>query len=182
MTKTNQIQNDINNNPSYTDKDKMLLLEQYYRFEKIPKNKRQRIINLLGYCKEIRNTAYPLPNSNVTTLQIVEFIARKEKDVYYINGSLSLVDNNQSENRAFEAYILDSEDKVTIYLDVTRLCVEDEPKMIRTSENFVETETTVMGISKYAGCGYFEDKIYSEEFPKPLEKEEQKAKKLAPTK
>ena len=78
-----------------------------------------------------------------------------------------------------EAYIFDSDDKVTIYLDVTRLCVEDEPKMIRTSETFVETADTVMGISKYAGCGYFEEKIYSEEFPKPAELETQNTKKLA---
>ena len=179
MTKTNQVQYDINNNPRYTKTEKKLLLEQYYRFERIPKTKQQRIINLLGYCKEIRNTAYPLPNSDVTTLQIVEFVARKEKDIYYINGSISLVDGDRSENRVMEAYIFDSEDKVTIYLDVTRLCVEDEPKMIRTSETFVETADTVMGISKYAGCGYFEEKIYSEEFPKPPEMETQSTKKLA---
>ena len=91
MIKPNQTQIDIMNSDN-TKKNKALLLEQYYRFEKIPKTKQQRIINLLGYCKEIRNTAYPLPNSDVTTLQIVEFVARKEKDIYYINGSLSLID------------------------------------------------------------------------------------------
>lgn len=179
MTKTNQVQYDINNNPQYTKAEKELLLEQYYKFERIPKTKQQRIINLLGYCKEIRNTAYPLPNSDVTTLKIVEFVARKEKDIYYINGSISLVDGDRSENRVMEAYIFDSEDKVTIYLDVTRLCVEDEPKMIRTSETFIETADTVMGISKYAGCGYFEEKIYSEEFSKQPEMEKQSTKKTS---
>ena len=181
MIKPNQVQIDIENT-DLTDTSKQILLEQYYKFEKIPRKKQQRIIDLLGYCKEIRNTAYPLANSDVTTLQIIEFVARKDKDIYYINGSLSLTDGTISENRVMEAYIFDSEDKITIYLDVTRLCVEDEPKMIRTSETFVESENTVLGVTKYAGCGYFEEKIYSEEFPKPQNASVTKSKKIAPFK
>ena len=161
--------------------DMQILLEQYYKFIGITKKAQKKILNILSYCKEIRDTAYPMKDSLVTELQLVEFTARKEKDLYYINGSLSLVDGDRSENRTFEAYIFEDkeEGKTRVYMDITRLCVEDEPKMIRTSETFVETADTVMGISKYAGCGYFEEKIYSEEFPKPAELETQKTKKLA---
>ena len=155
-----------------------IMLEQYFRFDKVPKNKRQRIIDILLYCKEIRNTAYPMSNSNVTQLELVEFIAHKEKDIFYINGSMSLVDGERSENRTFEAYILENEDKLTVYLDVTRLCVEDEPKMIRTSETFVETQDTVMSLTKYAGGACFEEKIFSEEFPIPAKFEQNGPQKV----
>lgn len=169
----------------YTKHETDIINEQYYRFNKIPKNKQKRIITLLGYCKEIRNTAYPMQGSDVTELKIVEFSAQKEKDMYYINGSLSLVDGDRIENRVMEAYIFDTDEKITIYMDVTRLCVNDEPKMIRTSENFVETADTIMAVSKYAGCGLFEEKVYSEEFPKSNEPSNymiEYAKQLAPTK
>lgn len=143
------------------------LLEQYFRFDGVPKKKQPRIIELLGYCKELRNTAYPMKGSNVREVELVEFSAHKEKDIIFINGSLHLEDGDKSENRVFEAYILEDKDKTTIYLDVTRLCVEDEPKMIRTSETFVETNNTVLSVTKYAGCGLFEDKVFQEEFPIP---------------
>ena len=61
-------------------------VEQYYKYIGIPNRKKQsRIYNLLSCCKEIRDTAYPMKNSTVTELQIVEFTARKEKDLIYIN-------------------------------------------------------------------------------------------------
>ena len=172
---------EIINDKTLTNTARECLLEQYFRFEGVPKKKQPRIIELLGYCKELRNTAYPLKGSNVTELELVEFSAHKEKDIIFINGSLHLEDGDKSENRVFEAYILEDKDKTTVYLDVTRLCVEDEPKMIRTSETFVETNDTVLSVTKYAGCGYFEEKVYQEEFPIPerIIEASQKGKSLA---
>ena len=167
MTNLKEEIENIKTEYNINDRYAKIMLEQYFRFDKIPKNKRQRVIDILLYCKEIRNTAYPMPNSEVTELQLVEFVARKEKDIIYINGSMSLQDGDRVENRVFEAYILEANDKITVYLDVTRLCVEDEPKMIRTSETFVETQNTVMSLTKYAGGACFEEKIFSEEFPRP---------------
>lgn len=159
---------EIMEDKSLNNIERTCLLEQYFRFEGIPKKKQTRIIDILGYCKELRNTSYPLKGSNVRELELVEMSARKEKDIVYINGSLHLEDNGISENRVFEAYILEEDDKITVFLDVTRLCVEDEPKMIRTSETFVETQDTVMSLTKYAGGACFEEKIFSEEFPMPI--------------
>ena len=159
---------EIMEDKSLNNVERTCLLEQYFRFEGIPKKKQTRIIDILGYCKELRNTSYPLKGSNVRELELVEMSARKEKDIVYINGSLHLEDNGISENRVFEAYILEEDDKITVFLDVTRLCVEDEPKMIRTSETFVETQDTVMSLTKYAGGACFEEKIFSEEFPMPV--------------
>ena len=54
--------------------------------------------------------------------------------------------------------------------------------MIRTSETFVETADTVIWVTKYACCGYLEEKFFSEEFPKQSEMVEESSKKIAPLK
>ncbi len=149
-------------------KDMQIMMESYYRFIGIPKKKQLEISRILSYCKEIRNTAYPLANSKVTELDVVEFTARKEKDIYYINGSLSLNDNDSYENRTFEAYIFTDNEtgKQRVYMDITRLCPKDEPKMIRTSEEFIETSNTVIGVTIYSSSDTIESKTFTEEFPK----------------
>ncbi len=151
------------------EKDIQILMEQYYKYIGITSRKKQnRILNILSCCKEIRDTAYPMKNSTTTELQIVEFTARKEKDLIYINGSLSLVDGERSENRCFESYII--EDKETgstrVYMDITRLSVEDEPKMIRTSEELLESEEKIVVITAYSSSEASEEKIFSTEIPK----------------
>ena len=166
------------------EKDMQIIMEQYYKFIAIPNPKKQhRILNLLSYCKEIRDTAYPMKNSPVTELQIVEFTARKEKDLIYVNGSLSLVDGDRSENRCFESYIIEDkqEGKTRIYTDITRLCVNDEPKMIRTSEEILENEQNAVVITAYSSSDVTEEKIFSTEIPKPQSEDfvyKQKAKQL----
>lgn len=159
-------------------------MEQHYKFIGIPNHKKQnRILNLLSYCKEIRDTAYPMKNSNVTELELVEFTARKEKDLIYINGSLSLNDGERFENRCFESYIIEDQDsdKTRIYMDITRLCVDDEPKMIRTSEEILETEEKVITITAYSSSEEVEEKIFSTEIPKNVQEDylyKEKAKQL----
>lgn len=149
-------------------KDMQHLVEQYYKYIGISSKKKQaRILNLLSYCKEIRDTAYPMHDSQVTELEIVEFVARKEKDLIYINGSLLLSDGGLLENRCFEAYIIEDkeEGKTRIYMDITRLNVHDEPKMIRTSEAIIEDEFKVTSITAYSTTDSTEEKVFSSEFP-----------------
>ena len=71
---------EIMEDKSLNNVERTCLLEQYFRFEGIPKKKQTRIIDILGYCKELRNTSYPLKGSNVRELELVEMSARKEKD------------------------------------------------------------------------------------------------------
>ncbi len=149
-------------------KDMQNLVEQYYKYVGISSKKRQtRILNILSYCKEIRDTAYPMKNSSVTELEILEFTAHKEKDLIYINGSLALKDCDLSENRHFEAYIIEDkeEGKTRVYMDITRINVEDEPRMIRTSEALVEKEYKVISITAYSTTDSTEEKVFSSEFP-----------------
>ena len=149
-------------------KDMQLLVEQYYKFISIPKRTQLKILNTLSYCKEIRDTAYPMKGSLVTELQLVEFTARKEKDLIYINGSLCLEDGEEHEVRTFEAYIIEDkeEGKTRVYMDITRLGVQDEPKMIRTSEDLIEEERNIIAITMYASGESSEEKTFSSEFPK----------------
>lgn len=144
-----------------------LIREQYYNFEGIKSPKKQnRILDILSYCKEIRDTAYPMKDSKVTELEIVEFRAHKDKDIIYISGSLSLIDCSRSENRTFEAYIFDEEGKARVYMDITRLNVEDEPKLIRTNEELIEDEKNVMSVTLYSSSDSQAPKSFTAEFPK----------------
>ena len=145
-----------------------ILVEQHFKFIGIPKKMHNKILNTLSYCKEIRDTAYPMKDSLVTEVQLVEFTARKEKDLIYINGSLALEDGERKEYRTFEAYIIEDkkEGKTRVYMDITRIGVQDEPKMIRTSEDLVEDEHNVISVTVYASGESSEEKIYSQEFPK----------------
>ena len=149
-------------------KDMQLMVEQYYKFIGVPKKMQNKILNTLSYCKEIRDTAYPMKDSLVTELQLVEFTARKEKDLIYINGSLILEDGCQREVRTFEAYIIEDkeEGKTRVYMDITRIGVQDEPKMIRTSEDLIEEERNIISITMYASGESSEEKTFSAEFPK----------------
>jgi hypothetical protein len=149
-------------------KDMQLLVEQYYKFIGVPKRMQSKILNTLSYCKEIRDTAYPMKDSLVTELQLVEFTARKEKDLIYINGSLILEDGCRHEVRTFEAYIIEDkeEGKTRVYMDITRIGVQDEPKMIRTSEDLIEEERNIIAITMYASGESSEEKTFSSEFPK----------------
>ncbi len=150
------------------EKDMEILMEQYYKFIGINgKKKQHRILNLLSYCKEIRDTAYPMKDSNVTELKIVEFTARKDKDLIYVNGSLSLIDGERSENRCFESYIMEDkeEGRMRIYLDITRICVDDEPKMIRTCDEILETDDRVITFTTYSSSEVSEAKVFSQEIP-----------------
>ncbi len=149
--------------------DMQIMMEQYYKFVGISKKAQQnRILNTLSYCKEIRDTAYPMKDSLVTELQLVEFTARKEKDLIYINGSLMLEDGEKKEVRTFEAYIIEEKDegKTRVYMDITRICVQDEPKMIRTSEDLIEEENNILSVTVYASGDSSEEKTFTQEFPK----------------
>lgn len=144
-------------------------MESRYRFEGISgKKKQSRIFNILSYCKEIRNTAYPLKDSQVTEVQVVEFTARKDKDLVYINGSLLLKDGDKEESRWLDAYIFEdkNEGKTRVYMDIERLYVDDEPKLIRTSEDLIEDEKNVMSITVYASGDSSAKKEFVEEFSK----------------
>jgi len=150
-----------------SERDMQILFEQNFKFIGISSQKKKlQILNILSYCKEFRDTAYPLPNSNITELNLVEFTARKEKDIIYVNGSLSLEDTGNYENRCFDSYIINEDNKIRVYTDIIRLCNEDEPKMIRTSDEIEESDENISTITVYSNS--LDDRVYSSKFPKNI--------------
>ena len=145
---------------------------QSFKFIGVPKKKQELIYNLLTYCKEIRDTAYPMKDSDVTKAKIVEFTAHKEKDIYSVTGSIELVDCDKVENRCFEAYITESDGENHIYLDILRLCVEDEPKIIRTSEKITEDDNIICAETIYSQLECREEKKFTSNFTKQLQEAE----------
>lgn len=140
-------------------------LKQYYRLIGIPDRKRSRIIEILGYCKEIRDTAYPLKNSIVTELKIIEFTANKDKDIYTINGTLQLKDGELEEKRNFEANIIESPGEIKVYLDISRLCKNGKTALIRTSDSIFETTASIITVTKYYDSNK-QEIIYTDELLK----------------
>jgi len=154
------------------DKDMELISEQYFKFQGInSKQKREWLMNTLSYCKEIRDTSYPLEGSNVTELSIVEFSAVKEKDMYVINGSLILEDGNRYEGRSFNAYISNSKGETRVYLDIVREGIENKvvtmteeyQKTIVTNETFIDLGDKILAITSYSGRNRM---VYENEIPK----------------
>lgn len=151
--------------------------EPIYNFVGIQKKNQDHIIKVLNYCKEIRDTAYPLKDSFITELEIKTLTAVKEKDMVSITGALTLTDGERVENRCLEAYVMENKEELRIYLDITRLCVEDEPKLIRTSETIIDKVTSVVTVTKYNQTDSSEEKIFTTTLKKQEKK--QKAKQLS---
>lgn len=142
-----------------------VLEEEFYRFQGPFKRKdKENLFRILSCCREIRNTKYPIHNSKNTELKIVEFQAHKESSMIHVNGSLSLDNDDKTdcENRTFDAYIIKEKDASTkVYLDITRLCVPEEPKMIRTNEQLIPTENGYLDIGIYVS----NDETFEQEIP-----------------
>lgn len=121
-----------------------------YHFIGINGAKRERLIELLHCCKEVRDTNYPMNNSTITNLSVVEFTASKLSDVYTIDGILLLKDGEREEKRTFEANIIDDENlEVQIYLDIERPGKKAN-KIIKTSESIKESDSMFTVYTKYS--------------------------------
>lgn len=121
-----------------------------YHFIGINGAKREKLVELLHCCKEIRDTNYPMNNSMITNLQIVEFTASKLSDVYTIDGILLLKDGDREEKRTFEANIIeDGAKEAHIYLDIERAGKKAD-KVIKTSESVKESDSMFTVYTKYS--------------------------------
>jgi hypothetical protein len=144
----------------------MKSIECHYEFEGIRlKKKKEKILNLLRSCKEIRDTAYPLEDSNVTELNITDLYVLKQKDYIYLSGELLLQDGDRNEVRTFVAYLTERSQEYHILLDITR-CSEEHPRMIRTTDVIKEDDNHVTTNTTYCSIDYLEEKVFSTELPK----------------
>ena len=145
------------------------LMSENFIFEGIKSKKTQeKIVKLLKCCKEIRNTAYPLKDSTITELSIIDLKAQKQKDYIYITGTLLLKEKRKEEKRTFEAYITSKTKEEHVLLDITRIGLKETPNMIRTTDIIIENDSDIISTTTYCGIGYLQEKIYSEELDKNL--------------
>lgn len=141
-------------------------IKNNFIFEGIKLKKRQqKIVTLLSSCKEVRDTAYPLDNSNVTELVIKELYASKQKGYTYLSGILQLEDGEKEESRNFVAYLTEKNNEYHILLDITRN-INGENRMIRTTDIIQEEEENIISHTSYCSIGFLQEKVFSEEFPK----------------
>ena len=144
----------------------MKSIECHYEFEGIRlKKKQEKILNLLRSCKEIRDTAYPLDNSNITELIVKELYVLKQKDYIYLSGELLLEDGDNNELRTFVAYLTERNNEYHILLDITR-CVDTHPRMIRTTDIIKESDNHITTSTTYCSNDYLEERVFSTELPK----------------
>lgn len=141
--------------------------ESAFIFDGIKTKKAQKkIVNLLKCCKELRDTAYPLKNSLVTEVKLLDLHAQKQKDYTYVTGTLLLEDLPAMEKRTFEAYITNKDNEYHILLDITRVDAKDLPNMIRTTDIIREEKENIISVTSYCGIGYLREKVFSQEFTK----------------
>ena len=137
--------------------------ESAFIFDGIKTKKAQKkIINLLKCCKELRDTAYPLKNSLVTEVKLLDLHAQKQKDYTYVTGSLLLEDLPALEKRTFEAYITNKGNEYHILLDISRVDAKDLPNMIRTTDIIKEEQDNIISVTSYCGIGYLHEKVFSQ--------------------
>ena len=121
-----------------------------YHFIGINGAKRERLVELLHCCKEIRDTNYPMSDSIITNLKVLEFTASKLSDVYTIDGILLLKDGEREEKRTFEANIIEDENlEAHIYLDIER-SDKISSRIIKTSESIKENDSMFTVYTKYS--------------------------------
>lgn len=145
--------------------------KENYIFDGIKSKKaQQELLAVLKSCKEIRDTAYPLDNSVVTELKILDLHAQKQKDYIYVTGTLKLEDNDEVEMRTFEAYITNKEKESHVLLDITRMNNKNIG-MIRTTDIITEKNDNIISITSYCGNDFLENKVFSTELPKESFKE-----------
>ena len=110
-----------------------------YVFYGVNKAMKEKILDILSYSKEIRNSKY-LVNGN-GKFDITSLDVRKNQDIYVILGTIKCDDVE----RSIEAYMI-GEERVKLYLDVRK----DNNLISKTSESFVICDDKVIVTTEYA--------------------------------
>ena len=103
---------------------------------------KEKILDILNYAKEIRNSKYLVDGKS--KFEITSLIARKNQDIYVIEGIIKCCDTE----RTFEAYIIGNQN-IKLYLDVR----EDNNMLSKTSEIFNISDDKIVVTTEYALTG-----------------------------
>ncbi len=85
-------------------------------------------------CKDICDTENKVANKS--KCDILRMWFKKENDIIYIDGYLTIGDDKTHENRYVTGSIYRTEDEIVSSMDITRLCVDDDNKEYTVIDKF----------------------------------------------
>ena len=119
-----------------------------YVFYGVNSTMKKRIVEILNYAKEIRNSRFAISGNN--KFDIISLEVRKNQDIFMIDGVIKCL----GVERTIEAYVINDKN-YKLYLDVK----EDDKLLSRTNETFIVDDEKVIVTTE----DVLTDEVYHEE-------------------
>lgn len=113
---------------------KEIFQENYFPYQFMNVDERDFCLKILSNCKDISDSNYKV--NGTSKCDIVEMRFKKENNIIHANGSLTIGDKDNQENRCVDADIFITKDNIIVDMLVTRLMVKDENKEYRVLDEF----------------------------------------------
>lgn len=125
-----------------------LLDEKKFPYLNMSLEERNYYLNMIKCCKDIYNSNHKIGNSS--TCDIIEMHLKKENDIVYFNGSLSIGDDKDTEYRCISGEIWSEKtNTVVVEMSVIRLKVKQGPEKYRVVDEFVLEDDKLFRKSYY---------------------------------
>lgn len=112
-----------------------ILDEQWFPYENMTLEERNRYLNIIKNCKDICDTDNKV--DGVKTCELVELHLKKNLNKVSFNGSLTIGTDKQRENRCIEGELfLQNRNTIIVDSKITRLSTNDEHKEYRVYDMF----------------------------------------------
>ena len=124
-----------------------------YVFYGVNSTMKKRIVEILNYAKEIRNSRFAVSGNN--KFDIISLEVRKNQDIFMIDGVIKCL----GVERTIEAYVINDKN-YKLYLDVK----EDDKLLSRTNETFIiDDEKVIVTTEDVLTDEVYHDEIYFDE-------------------
>ena len=134
--------------PSKTEQEienENLLLEQFITIDNVSPEEKTIVLkdffNILKCCKEISNTMFPIPGTNIKDLTLIEIrihsvsCSEENEKKYEFSGSFGLINEPNDEYRCINGVMVQKPDFAKVVMEITRLGpVPPEDKVICTTD------------------------------------------------
>lgn len=129
-----------------TEDQKKAIVEQYITIDNVEETKQQKVLNdffyILKCCKEISNTMFPIPGTDINNLTLVEIRIHckskpdDEEQRYEFSGSFGLMNEPNDEYRWINGDMVIKKDSAKVSMEITRLGdkIPPEDKVIYTKD------------------------------------------------
>lgn len=143
-----------------TEDQKKAIVEQYITIDNVEESKKQKVLNdffyILKCCKEISNTMFPIPGTDINNLTLVEIrihCKSKPEDKeqrYEFSGSFGLMNEPNDEYRWVNGDMVIKKDYAKVSLEITRLGdkIPPEDKIIYTNDYIRPTKEGISVVNE----------------------------------